>query len=74
MTSKVDPEPTALDTVMSPPQARTKFSERKSPSPVPPFRMLQNGSKICFRCSGGIPQPLSLTRMRTGSPPLDPDA
>ena len=57
-TSKVDPAPGTLSTAISPPQRRTKLWDRKRPRPVPPFRRLTNGSKIRFRCSGGMPQPV----------------
>ena len=38
--------PARSSTVMSPPQRRTKFSDRNRPSPVPPCRRLKNGSKM----------------------------
>ena len=60
--SNVDPAPGSLSTAISPPQRRTKLWDRKRPRPVPPFRRLTNGSKIRFRCSGGMPHPSSVTR------------
>ena len=66
--SNVAPAPGVLVTTMSPPQRRTKFSDRNRPRPVPPFRRLKNGSKIRFWCSASMPQPLSEMRSRAGLP------
>ncbi len=38
------------------------------PAPCRPGRALKNGSKMRFRSSGAMPQPLSITRTRTCSP------
>ena len=63
----VVPRPSALSISMAAPWARTMSSTMAIPKPVPPARSLveKKGSKIFSRRSGGIPQPVSSTRIVT---------
>ncbi len=72
---KVEPRPTSLATLMSPPIRRQKRREMASPRPVPPYLLAVeasawlNASNSRSSCSGVMPIPVSLTRKTMVSPP-----
>jgi hypothetical protein len=67
-TTKEEPTPTVLSTLISPPMRRASRRLIVSPRPAPPTGLLlrrptcTNGSKIASSCSAGIPGPVSSTR------------
>ncbi len=61
------PFPRVLSMRIFPPSASTIPRDTNRPRPAPPlgFLVLKNGSNILSRCSLGIPEPVSLTVIRT---------
>ena len=64
---KIDPAPTALRTLRSPPMSRASRRLIVRPKPEPsvervwPVSTCTNGSKMTGKCSGGMPMPVSRT-------------
>jgi len=71
VTENVEPLPSSLCTMISPPSAWARRCEMVSPSPVPPklrvvlWSACENDSKIEPSLSCAIPMPVSDTAMRT---------